>query len=174
MPSQDLVSKEEQPVIPLEAEIDKIIRQHAFLASASGLIPWSGVDVAAVTAVQTRMVGELAGTYRIAFDRHQVRTVLYAVMTGVFSKAVAFGARQVFNSFSHFGKWAGPLTNAAAAGFFTVAAGEIYRRHFEQGGTLDDFDIARFGEYLQHLIETGQLHPGTFSTLSSGFRHLTG
>jgi len=173
MSDKEIVSTEEEPIIPLESEIEKIIRQHALMASATGLIPFAGLDVAVVTAVQTRLVGELARAYRIAFDRHQVRIVLYALMTGVFSRAVALGAHRLFNSFSHFGKWADPLTNAAAAGFFTVAAGEIYRRHFEAGGTLDDFDLNHFVDYLQHLIETGQLHPGTFSTLSSGFRHLT-
>ena len=173
MPDKDLIAAEEQPYIPLESEIDKIIRRHAILASATGLIPIGGLDVAAVTAVQTRMVAELAQTYRVAFDRHEVRTVLYALMTGVFSKAVALGARRIFNAFGHFGDWADPLTNAAAAGFFTVAAGEIYRRHLEAGGTLENLDLSQFGDYLQHLIESGQLHPGTFSTVSSGFRHLT-
>ncbi len=172
MSNKELVSAGEEPIIPLESEIEKIIRRHALLASATGLIPIAGLDVAAVTAVQTRLVAELARTYRVSFDRRQVRTVLYALMTGVFSRAVALGARRLFNAFSHFGKWADPLTNAAAAGFFTAAAGEIYRRHFEAGGTLDDFDLRHFVEYLQHLLETGQLHPGTFSTLSSGFRYL--
>jgi uncharacterized protein (DUF697 family) len=174
MPDQDLVSTEERPIIPLESEIDKIIQRHALMASATGLIPVTGLDVAAVTAVQTHLVAELARTYRVSFDRQQVRTVLYALMTGVFSRVIALGARRLFNAFSHFGKWADPLTNAAAAGFFTVAAGEIYRRHFEAGGTLEDFDLNHFVDHLQHLVETGQLHPGTFSTLSSGFRHLTG
>lgn len=153
-------------------EADSIIKLHARLATAAGMIPVTGVDIALVTAVQMRMVKQMSEAYEVPFDEDAVKVGISSVIGATIARLVAYGAREAFNAFSQFGGLADNLTNAAISGFFTAATGEIYSMHFEGGGTLADLELSDFIDYVSEQIKSGELHPQLFSSINSGFRHL--
>lgn len=153
-------------------EADSIIKFHARLAAAAGLVPVNGVDIALVTAVQIRMVHEICEAYEVEFNEDMVKVGLSSVVGATIARLVAYGAREAFNAFSQFGNLADNLTNAAISGFFTAAIGEIYSMHFEGGGSLADLNLSDFIDYAGEQIRTGKLHPRLFSSINSGFSYL--
>ncbi|PHN04484.1 DUF697 domain-containing protein [Flavilitoribacter nigricans] len=153
-------------------EADSVIKLHARLATAAALVPVTGVDVALVTAVQVRMVKQIAEAYDVPFDEDAVKVGVSSIIGATIARLVAYGAREAFNAFSQFGSLADNLTNAAISGFFTAATGEIYSMHFEGGGTLATLDVSDFIDYVSEQIRSGELHPRLFSSINSGFSHL--
>ncbi|MCB0631335.1 MAG: DUF697 domain-containing protein [Saprospiraceae bacterium] len=153
-------------------DADSIIKFHARLATAAGMIPVNGVDIALVTAVQVRMVSEICKAYDVEFKEDMVKVGLTSVIGSTIARLVAYGAREAFNAFSQFGSLADNLTNAAISGFFTAATGEIYSMHFESGGSLADLDLTDFVDYASEQIKTGKLHPSLFASINSGFSYL--
>lgn len=153
-------------------EADAIIKQHARLATAAGLIPLTGVDIALVTTIQVRMVKKITEAYEVNFDQEIVKVGISSIIGATIARLIAFGAREAFNTFPEFGKLADSLTNAAISGFFTAATGEIYSMHFENGGSLADLEVADFIDYVSEQIRSGELHPRLFSNIHSGFSHL--
>lgn len=153
-------------------EADRIIKLHSRLATAAGLIPITGVDIALVTALQVRMVKEITQAYEVPFEEEIVKVGLSSVIGATIARLVALGAREAFNSFSQFGALADNLTNAAISGFFTAATGEIYSMHFEGGGTLADLNLSDFMDYISEQIKNGELHPRLFASINSGFSYL--
>lgn len=153
-------------------DADAIIKLHARLATAAALVPVTGLDVALVTAVQIRMVKEIAAAYDVPFEEDIVKVGVSSIIGATIARLVAYGARETFNAFSQFGNLADNLTNAAISGFFTAATGEIYSMHFESGGTLASLDVSDFIDYVSEQIRSGELHPRLFSSINSGFSHL--
>lgn len=168
-----IISQNPQPSRATQQAVDDIIRKHSLLASGAGLIPVLGLDVAATTAVQVRMVKQMAQAFDLPFNNRHQRTLLTALAGSVVSRLAAFAVREFTGSFSAFGSLAEEMTNAAVAGFFTAAMGEIYKNHFFRGGTLDDLELTDFVDHLKMQIEAGKLHPKQFAGVQSAFSFLT-
>lgn len=157
-----------QEVVDMEA--DKIIKKHAMMGTAAGLIPLLGLDVAAVTGVQVMMIKKLSELFGIPFEASQVRVAIGSFVATALSRMASGAVRKYFNSFSGFG--ATELTNAAIAGFITAATGEIYKIHFQNGGDIDSLNITDFWNYFQEEINSGKLSTSTFKEVESGFSYL--
>lgn len=168
------------PIIPTEItkngtetsqKASNIIRKFSLLTTGAGLIPILGLDVGIVTTLQASMVKRLANLYEVEYASQQVRVILTSFTTSVVARVAAMGVRKVFNSFSTFGHLADEMTNAALSGFITAASGEIYKIHFENGGTIDNLDAGKFFDYFKAQVEQGTLSPKTFTGLG-GFSYL--
>lgn len=156
----------------LDARAQDLIKKHALLAVGAGLIPIPGVDIGAVTAIQTRMVAKLAALYNIPFYENRVKIVLTSLAGSTLSRLIASLAHRSLNTFSSFGGAALQLTNSALTGFATVATGDVYRIHFNNGGTIEDLDVTDFIDYLQKEISEGNISLNMFSNARSGFKYL--
>ena len=152
---------------PLDETADDIIKNHVLLSSASALIPFAGLDIAAVTAIQYRMVKKLAEAYQIPFEAQEVRTVLSALSFSTIARLFSEGASSLFNPNERSGTWSKGLTRAAVMGFFTGAVGKIYGLHFERGGTIDSLDFDSFIEHAKEQVRNGELNPTTIFSFSS-------
>jgi len=54
------------------------------------------------------------------------------------------------------GSFVGGVTNAALAGASTYALGQVFKIHFETGGTILDFDTNRLKKLYNEQFEKGQ------------------
>jgi hypothetical protein len=52
---------------------------------------------------------------------------------------------------------AGSGSVAVISGAIAYAVGQVFIRHFEQGGTLEDFDSASAKEYFSEQFKAGKL-----------------
>lgn len=156
-----------------EEAANDIIKKHALMAAGVSLIPIVGVDTAAMTAVQYRMLEEMCDLYKVPFESNKGHVVVSSFLSSIVSRMTGYVVHKYLNTFSGFGSLADNMTNAAVSGFFTAASGEIYKLHFEEGNSLETVDFSHFYNYFQGQISEGKLNTNTFSGVQSAFNYLT-
>ncbi len=133
----------------IEVKDEKTIRLEKagqMIASASrwsvgaSLIPLPYVDLAALASVQANLIVDISKLYGEKPSKEAVKgviTVLLATLVPAGATHVAAGALAKF--IPVVGSVAGAITLAAFGSAATYAVGKVFVRHFEQGGTLDNF-----------------------------------
>jgi uncharacterized protein (DUF697 family) len=125
-----------------EIGAQKIVNKYALGSGAVSLVPIPLLDIAAITAVQVKMVTALAAHYGVPMDSGQwIKTGVASLIAGVAPNALAAGmAGEVIRQLPIVGSI---LSIAVVPGFamaVSYATGKVFIAHFEAGGTLLNFD----------------------------------
>jgi uncharacterized protein (DUF697 family) len=131
---------------------DSIIKNHMIWSMGAGLIPIPIADIFAVSAIQLDMIRQLARVYEVDF-KHTEGKAYIATLTS--SSLARLGARAV-KFIPGIGSILGGVTMAALSGGSTYAIGEVFKKHFETGGTFLDFDPERLKKYYNEKFEKGK------------------
>ena len=118
----------------------------------AGFIPVPLVDFFAVGAIQLDMIRQLSKIYEVNFKETEGKAVISA-LTG--SGLARIGARAV-KFIPGVGSVLGGVTLAVLSGASTYALGEVFKKHFETGGTFLDFDPSRLKKYYDEKFEKGK------------------
>jgi len=110
-----------------------LVRDYAFGAVGVGLIPLPIFDVIGLSAMQIRMLNQIAQQYDIEFSKNIVKPLIAPLMGGMFPILVTISFTKIIPGI---GTTTGMLSTAAVAGPSTYAIGKIFIRHFESGGTF--------------------------------------
>lgn len=138
---------------PRGAHADTIIRNHVIWSMGAGLIPVLIADVFAVSALQLDMIRQLCRAYDQDFSETQGK----AIVTSLTSSTLArLGARSLIKLIPGVGSIIGGMTVSIFAGASTYALGEVFKKHFDSGGTILDFDPDRLKKYYQEKFEKGK------------------
>jgi uncharacterized protein (DUF697 family) len=122
------------------------------MAAGGGLIPIPFVDIAAVTAVQLDLLQELCKIYGLNFSRSISRSLVTALTSSVLARLGASAIKII----PGVGTILGGLSSAALSGAATYAVGEVFTRHFEAGGSIEDFDPLSYKDAYNKLFEDGK------------------
>ena len=133
-------------------EASAIIKNHMVWSMGAGLIPVPMVDLFAVSAIQLDMIRQLSTLYGIDFKQTEGKAKITA-LTG--TGLARLGARAV-KFIPGVGSVLGGITMAVLSGASSYALGEAFKKHFETGGTLLDFDPARLKKYYDEKFEKGK------------------
>jgi uncharacterized protein (DUF697 family) len=133
-------------------ESDKIVKNHVVWAMGAGFIPVPIADLFAVSAIQLDMIRQLAKVFEVDFKQTEGKAYITA-LTG--SGLARLGARAI-KFIPGIGSIMGGITMAALSGASTYAIGEVFKRHFETGGTFLDFDPERLKKYYDEKFEKGK------------------
>lgn len=131
---------------------DTIIRNHMIWSMGAGFIPVPIADFFAVSAVQLDMIRQLCKVYNIDFKQTQGKALITA-LTG--SSLARIGARAI-KFIPGVGSVLGGVTLAVLSGASTYALGEVFKKHFETGGTFLDFDVERLKKFYNEKFEKGK------------------
>lgn len=116
---------------------DGIVKTFAGLAAAAGLIPMPLLDVVAITGVQVKMIHALADHYQLEFNEQIAKSLIASLAVSAGTTGFAYGAgRSIMKSIPFVGQIASIATMPAAAYGATYAIGELFSKHFANGGTL--------------------------------------
>lgn len=132
---------------------DTIIRNHMVWSMGAGLIPVPIADFFAVSAIQLDMVRQLCKLYDVDFKENEMKAVITALTTSGFAK---MGARAAIKLIPGIGSVLGGVTMAVLSGASSYAVGEVFKKHFETGGTILDFDIERLKKVYNEKFEKGK------------------
>ncbi len=135
-----------------ERNADKVIQNHMIWSMGAGFIPVPIADFFAVSAIQLDMIRQLAKLYDIDFKETEGKAVITS-LTG--SGLARLGARAV-KFIPGVGSVIGGVTMAVLSGASSYALGEVFKKHFETGGTFLDFDPARLKKYYNEKFEKGK------------------
>ena len=132
---------------------DTIIRNHIIWSMGAGLIPVPIVDFFAVSGVQLDMIRQLCKVYEQDFKESEGKAIITS-LTG--SGLARMGAKAMIKLIPGIGSVIGGVTMAVLAGASTFALGEVFKKHFETGGTFLDFDAKRIKKMYNEKFEKGK------------------
>ena len=135
-----------------KAVASEIIKNHVGFSLGAALIPVPGADLLAVSAVQLNMLRSLAKIYDVGFMDSLGKNIISAVVGG---SAARLGASLV-KAIPGVGTVIGELSMPVLSGASTFALGKVVARHFQHGGTLDDFDLKKARKGYDSEMEAGK------------------
>ena len=147
-------------------ESDALINRYALLGTASGLIPVFGLDVAASTALQTKMIKDLADIYEFDIDDQIMRTVITTGVTALVGRVLTTAAGMLAETISPLKMFLNGATKAAVSGFLTLEIGKLYQTHMELGENPADITLMSIADHVIAQIKEGKWDPSKLSLTS--------
>ncbi|GJM34099.1 MAG: hypothetical protein DHS20C18_31000 [Saprospiraceae bacterium] len=133
---------------------ETIIRNHVIFSMGASLVVVIPIaDIFAVSAVQMDMVKQLCRVYDISFSETQGKAIVTTLTSSTLARA---GARSLIKLVPGIGTVIGGVTTSVFNGASTYALGEVFKKHFESGGTILDFDPERLKKYYKEKFEKGK------------------
>ena len=131
---------------------NSIIKNHMIWSMGAGFIPVPIADLLAVGAIQLDMIRQLSKVYDIDFKESEGKAVISA-LTG--SGLVRLGARAI-KVIPVIGSAIGGMTLSVLSAGSTYAIGEVFKIHFESGGSFLDFDPSHLKKFYDEKFEKGK------------------
>jgi len=142
--------------VRLTEKANNIVKRRTLYAAGAGLIPIPLVDIATLLGVQVIMIRDIARLYNVDFKEQRVRSII----TTLVGDLGAFGVMGTFISSAKaipvVGSLLGGFTASVTGAAATYALGKVFTQHFDQGGTLLDFDPVKSRKYFQESYEEGK------------------
>jgi uncharacterized protein (DUF697 family) len=120
------------------ADATNISRRYVLLASMLALIPFPLIDLAALLSLQVKLVHDLAKLYDVPFQTRLAQPILSSLLSGCAVTGGGVLLISIGKAIPVLGTLVGGGLTGGLAGT-TLATSEIFIRHFEAGGTLNDF-----------------------------------
>lgn len=133
------------------------VRYYTLGAVVVGFIPLPVVDLAALTAVQLKMLHSLSKQYSVPFSKDIGKSIISSLLGGVLVPA---GGTVPLSSLVKvvpvLGQAAGMVSTAVLGGAATYAVGQVFIQHFESGGTFLTFDPEKVRKHFAEEFEKGK------------------
>ena len=133
-------------------EANSIIKNHMMWSMGAGFIPVPIADVFAVGAIQLDMIRQLCNLYEVNYKDTEGKAVISSMTGSIIARV---GARAI-KFIPGVGTVVGGVTLAILSGASTYALGEVFKKHFETGGTFLDFDPKRLKKVYDEMFEKGK------------------
>lgn len=140
-----------------ELTADNLVKDYVIASVAASIVPVAFFDIAAVIAIQLRMIQKLSNLYGKPFSEHLGRKVIYALVGGVLGYSAGyFVAASASKLIPGIGWMVGMVSLPVVAGGATYAVGRSIIKHYEEGGTLMDFNAAKMRAFFNEQFEKGK------------------
>lgn len=139
------------------AAAEHLLRQYVLGGMAVGLVPFPFVDLAALLALQLKMLHSLAGVYDIRFQadlgRSAIASLLGSAVPTSLSPTLAASLGKLIPGIGQtLASGTAVLLNGAA----TYAVGKVFIQHFAAGGTFLTFDPEAVRDYFLTQLQEGK------------------
>jgi TRAP transporter TAXI family solute receptor len=138
----------------------KIVRKHMLTGMALSAVPIPLLDVATLTSTQLHLLDKLSQhyDYAVGFDKKLAKAKLLALLSSALPTTTIMGLSSLSKLIPGIGTLGGGASLSALSGAVIYATGNVFIRHYENGGTLENFDskqqTAAFHEDLQTRLPT--------------------
>lgn len=137
-------------------QADKVVRNYALGSIVPSLVPVPMLDLAAVTAIQLKMLHSLAEIYGLPFKQEFGRSAIASLTGGTIALSTARVVSSAVKAIPVVGSIVGAATMPVINGGTTYAVGKVFTQHFESGGTFLTFDAAKVREYFEAQFKEGK------------------
>ncbi|NJB86630.1 uncharacterized protein (DUF697 family) [Lewinella marina] len=149
-----------------QEQADALIRKYALFGTAAGLIPSFGLDVIALTAIQVKMIKDLAEIYEYDVDDQLIRMTITTGITSLGGRLLTSVATSITRAFTPLKFLIGGATQAALSGFLTAEIGKIYQARLMSGENPADVTVSEIVNHVVAQVQQGEWNP----TKVAGFR----
>lgn len=122
----------------------------------AGVLPFPLFDMVAITAVQLKVIKEIADVYEVPFRETAAKAVVTSLVgalgSGTLATVVVVSA---FKFVPVVGPFLAVTSLAATSAAITYAIGRVFIKHFETGGNLLDLDPSSIREFFRAEFEKG-------------------
>lgn len=134
----------------LKKEAIKITQRRTLYAAGAGLVPFPIVDAALVIGIQIAMIRSISNLYKVEFRENLVKSIIGSLVGTA-------GTLGVVKAIPGLGTVVGILTGSVTGAAATYALGRVFTQHFDQGGTLLDFDPVKSREFFEKEFQEGRM-----------------
>lgn len=140
-PAESNAAQSEDTETSREKAANLVISKYTGWAAGSGAIPFPFWDVAAIAAIEIKMVNELLDIYEKPFSESKTRSIL-TILIGSLSPQLLVGATAVtlFKVVPGIGSVLASLSMPMLAAASAYAVGKVMVNHLKNGGDLSNFD----------------------------------
>ena len=131
---------------------DNTIKYYCFWSFSTALIPVPLVDLAAMSAIQVKMISELSELYEVPFSQGLAKKAIATLVASASSSSFASLIKLV-PGIGYFGL-AIPLATLNVS--YTYAVGKIFAQHFQSGADLASFDPNAQKANFKEKLEEGK------------------
>ena len=138
------------------AKVESAINYSMLLSGGVGIVPIPMVDFVGVTAIQLALVKQLSSLYGVEYSSGAAKRVISALIGGAIP---AFGSMTVASwvkAIPVVGTVLGGSAMMLLSGASTYAIGQVFARHFEQGGTILDINAGQVKKQFTEYYEAGK------------------
>jgi len=118
----------------------QIIKNYAFRSSVAGFVPIPLVDTLGLIGIQRLMLFRLSKLYGVPFKKNLATISLSTLTSSLTVRAASPLLGSALKMIPGVGTLAGGASMAALNSASTYVVGKVFQQHYEQGGTLKDFD----------------------------------
>ena len=133
-----------------------IVKTHMLAATSVGFLPLPLLDIAALTGTQLSLLHRLCNHYGVEFNEKKSKTLLTSLIGGSLPIVVTMGLSSFAKVIPGIGTVSGGIGTAALAVAVVYATGQVFIRHFEVGGTLEDFNSQHWQSFFKQQLEEGK------------------
>ena len=131
-----------------------IVKNHMAAGAGLALIPVPLFDLGALTATQMSLLRSLSTNYEVAdYDEQKGKALLTSLVSGSAPVLIVMGLGSFAKLIPGIGTIGGGISMTILSGSLIYATGQVFARHFEQGGTLGDFESKQWKAYFSEQFE---------------------
>lgn len=154
---------------PRDERALEVVNRLSLWSGAAGLIPIPLVDVATVAGVQLMMLRRLSEIYDVPFSENRGKSVIASLAGSVLPASTATTGAMTVGSLVKgvpaIGWAVGAVTMPALSAGATYVIGKVFIQHFASGGTLLDFDLPDYREFIK--VQKEKLNAGSGAAAAS-------
>jgi len=132
------------------------VKTHMISGMALGLLPAPLFDIMALSGVQLNLLRSLCSHYGVDFDEQLGKGIVSALVGGSLPVLTVLGLSSFAKLIPGIGTVGGGLSMTVLAGATIYATGQVFIRHFEVGGTLQNFDSKHWQAFFKQQLEEGK------------------
>jgi uncharacterized protein (DUF697 family) len=132
---------------------ETIVRNHVLWSMGASFIPIPIADFFAVSALQLDMIRQLCRVYEIDFSETQGKAIISSLVSTMMGRGLA---KSFIKLIPGIGTLIGGVTVSIFNGASTYALGQVFKTHFEFGGTFLDLDTERLKKMYREQFEKGK------------------
>ncbi len=142
-----------------EERLDDIVKKYARYTAVVGFAPLPLIDLAAIGAIQHRMIGKLAKEFPQIEANATLTPIIASLVGGISSVELGIITKAVFKNVPLIGPLVGGVSTSVYAYYSTQAIGEIFIEHFLSGGDLsiDMITYDKMKERYKDLVTSFRL-----------------
>lgn len=143
-----------------QARARSLVQNYVLGAAGIALVPFPVIDLAALMALEVKLVHGLCKHYEVPFKGNIARSLIASLLSGGSTFLLARGLASLAKAVPGLGTLAGGGSVAVSSASVTYAVGEVFIKHFESGGTLLDFDVNKLKGVFKRELKNAEAGTG--------------
>ncbi len=130
-----------------------LTKRYAAFAGGAAFIPVPVLDLAAIAALQLKLVKDISDVYDVKFSSNAGKAAITALLSTIVPVGAGITAASLLKAIPVLGTALGIASAPLFATAATYAVGRTFTMHFESGGTLLTFDAEKMRGFFKKEYE---------------------